>query len=131
MKWNIYHKYRLFPLFFVQSRITLFHWIIVEDDKNSISLYEPNFFCKNFARVYALVNFYINEIYSYICLRVFPVLWNIKIPTTTVGIITLNAFKRWLKQETIVKNSSTYCAILLETLAFLWWHTSIRYIQRN
>ena len=51
--------------------------------------------------------FFINEIYSYICLRVFPVLWNLKIPTTTVGIITLNAFKRWLKQKTIVKNSST------------------------
>ena len=35
-----------FPFFSVQTSKTVFHWIIVQDDKNSISSCEPNFFVK-------------------------------------------------------------------------------------
>ena len=64
---------------------TVFHWIIVQDDNNWISLYESNYFV-NISREFMFGQFVVNEMYSYISLRVFPVfvtLW--KKYTTTVG----------------------------------------------
>ena len=62
-------------IFLVQSSQTVFWWIIVQDDKNSISSrsysYESNFFIKM-----SREGIFVNEIYSYICLCVFPVLWH-------------------------------------------------------
>ena len=83
-----------FPFFSVQTSKTVFHWIIVQDDKNSISSCEPNFFCKTIKRVCVLVNLLLMkciELISHICLHVFPVLWHLdKKYTTTVGTITLS-----------------------------------------
>ena len=85
-------KSSLFPFYInVQTSKTVFCWIIVKDDKNSISSHhysnEPIFFfhkkyCKN---VY--INQYaVNEMYSHICLHVFPVLWHFKKKLyTTIG----------------------------------------------
>ena len=47
--------------------------IIVQDDKNSISSYEPNFFEKYRESVY-IGQFVVNKLNSYVCLRLFPVL---------------------------------------------------------
>ena len=52
--------------------------IIVQDDKNSISSRpysnEPNFHFKKHREKGRIDQFVVNEMYSYICLRVFPVL---------------------------------------------------------
>ena len=81
IKWNIYHRYCLFH-FLVHSSKTVIHWIIVQDDKNLISSYEPNFFCKKIARVYVLVNLFIWLLMK----SCIVTLW--KKYTTTIGTIT-------------------------------------------
>ena len=58
---NIYHKYSLCPFVLVKSCKTVFHWIIMQDDKNSISscplpaLIHMNL-NKNITRKHELVN---------------------------------------------------------------------------
>ena len=91
----IYHKYYLFPFFLVQTSKTVFHWIIVQYDKNnSISSYEPVFllfffffFCKKFREGVCIYEFAVNKTYSYISCIVTH--WTKYI--TTVDTVTLKS----------------------------------------
>ena len=53
----------------------MFRWIIVKDDKSSISS-RPYSNEPNYREKLCIGQFVVNEMYSYICLCVFPVLWN-------------------------------------------------------
>ena len=70
IKGNIYHTENIvcFIFFLVQTSKTVFHWIIVQDDKNSI----PSLKLFFFVNVY-IGQFVVNE--TNICLRLSPVSW--------------------------------------------------------
>lgn len=93
IKWNVYHMYCLFQFFYVQTSKKLFHWIIVQTDKNSISTcaYEMNLiYLLKYSKKVSTSRFVVVEMYSYICWRVFPLLWYFgKKYTTTIGTIAL------------------------------------------
>ena len=65
-------KYWSFIFFLVQTSKTVFHFIIVQDYKNSISSYEP-IFCKNIVSVcdIVLVNFLFKNIFLYLFAWIF------------------------------------------------------------
>ena len=88
IKWNIYHRVCLFPFLLFQTCKTLFQWIIVQDDKKFdffLPLFIWNFFFQQYLKNVCIGQFVVNEMYSYICLRVF--LWKKKY-TTTVATLT-------------------------------------------
>ena len=61
-------------IFLVQTSEKVFYRIIVPDDKNSISSYEPYFFLKKYRESVCIGEFFVNKMYCYICLHVFSVL---------------------------------------------------------
>ena len=84
IKGNIYQTENIvyFIFFLVQTSKTVFRWIIVQDDKNSI----PSLKLFFFVNVY-IGQFVVNE--TNICLRLSPVSWQFEKKNTTVSTVTL------------------------------------------
>ena len=64
IKWNIYHRYCL-----IQSSKIVFHWFIVQDNKNSISSRSYSYEPITKIQISCIGQFVINEKYFYFCLH--------------------------------------------------------------